>query len=166
MEIINSNNKQYSGKKLILDLNVIKEEDERNEDENFRFKSFLKMQDEKRQDKLFHEIYKDVSSQIDCTTCGNCCKEQKPSISDEEILGIIRHLNITEEEFIEKYTEFDAEENERYIKDECDCPFLEDKKCTIYEFRPHDCRSYPHLHKRRMVTRLLGVVYNLSLIHI
>ena len=144
-------------------MDLIKKEAEQKEDENYRFRSYFKIQDERRQDKLFHEIYKDVFSQIDCTQCGNCCKEQKPSTPDEDILRIIRHLNITKEEFIEKYTEFDADENERYIKDEGDCPFLEDNKCAIYEFRPHDCRSYPHMHKWEMRTRLFEVINNYAI---
>jgi uncharacterized protein len=43
------------------------------------------------------------------------------------------------------------------------CPFLENKKCTVYNQRPTDCKSYPHLQKKNFTTRLLGVMDNYSI---
>jgi hypothetical protein len=34
------------------------------------------------------------------------------------------------------------------------CPVLQDNLCTVYDHRPGDCRSYPHLHKREFVFRM------------
>jgi hypothetical protein len=53
---------------------------EENEDENWAFRSFLKQLDIGRKDldAIVHRINDEVSAQIDCTTCGNCCKRIKP----------------------------------------------------------------------------------------
>jgi Fe-S-cluster containining protein len=40
------------------------------------------------------------------------------------------------------------------------CPFLADNQCTNYAYRPENCRSYPHLHKKDFVSRLFGVIDN------
>jgi hypothetical protein len=40
------------------------------------------------------------------------------------------------------------------------CPFLSGNTCTVYDVRPEDCRSYPHLRKGEFVFRLMGVVCN------
>jgi Fe-S-cluster containining protein len=42
------------------------------------------------------------------------------------------------------------------------CPFLQDNLCTVYEHRPSDCRSYPHLHKREFVFRMNQAFSNCS----
>jgi hypothetical protein len=40
------------------------------------------------------------------------------------------------------------------------CPLLDGTRCSVYRDRPKDCRAYPHLHKKQMTTRLLGVLEN------
>ena len=40
------------------------------------------------------------------------------------------------------------------------CPLLDGTRCSCYRDRPEDCRSYPHLHKKDMTRRLLGVLEN------
>ena len=43
------------------------------------------------------------------------------------------------------------------------CPFLKNNLCSVYNFRPNDCRSYPHLHKKNFVSRTMSVVNNTSI---
>jgi Fe-S-cluster containining protein len=43
------------------------------------------------------------------------------------------------------------------------CPFLENNICSQYKYRPKDCRSYPHLHKKDFAFRLIGVINNYSI---
>jgi hypothetical protein len=59
------------------------------------------------------------------------------------------------EQYIEKYDGSDR------IKTS-PCLFLKDLKCSVYESRPADCKSYPHLHKKDITSRLLGVIDNYS----
>ena len=143
---------------MIKDLVKIQQLGNLNEDENFRFRNYLKMQDPDKIDKIVHGLFQKYSSAIDCTTCANCCCVLQTLIKKKDIKRIIRYLNISNEEFMREYIEINME-RDRVLKD-LPCRFLENKKCTIYPDRPYDCRSYPHLHKKGFTHRLLGVIDN------
>jgi Fe-S-cluster containining protein len=147
---------------LELDLEKIKELGKIRERENLIFRAFLKQKDSYKVDKIVHKLNKIISEQIDCTTCGNCCKILPYALLEEDIKRLSKALNISTKEVIEQYTEFDEEEQECFLK-ETPCAFLKDNKCTIYEARPEACRSYPHLHKKEFTSRLLGVIQNYSI---
>ena len=52
-------------------------------DENWRFRSFLKGYDAEVEeiDATVHELYREVSAQIDCTACANCCRVVSPVLN-------------------------------------------------------------------------------------
>jgi len=145
---------------MIKDLEEIKQLGKENEEENFRFRSWLKMQDSKKIDNIVHRLNHIYFSKIDCTACGNCCTVIKPLISKKDIKRITRHLNVSEDEFKKEYTEMD-DEGDMLFKN-LPCKFLENKRCSIYPYRPFECRSYPHLHKKDFISRLFGVIDNYS----
>lgn len=85
-----------------------------------------------------------------CTGCGQCCSGGPGYtwVSDEEIERIANHLNLSIEEFGGRYLRYiDGRYAllEKYQKqsDVYDCIFLKDKKCTIYEVRPTQCKTFP-----------------------
>ena len=43
-------------------------------EENFRFRKFLKGQNARKIDLVVHKLNEEISIKIDCTACGNCCK--------------------------------------------------------------------------------------------
>jgi len=130
-------------------------------DENWDFRTFLKNYDNiKHIDSIVHELFKQVSEAIDCTSCGNCCKKMQPILKKKDINKLSKSLNITPDQFITKYV--DKDEDGDNILNQLPCPFLNDNKCTQYDSRPVDCASYPHLHKKDFVFRLIGVVNNYS----
>jgi len=49
----------------------------------WRFRSFLKGYDAEVEkiDATVHEIYREVSAQIDCTACANCCRVVSPVLN-------------------------------------------------------------------------------------
>ena len=53
----------------------IKASSKKKEDENWVFRTYLKGSDLSpgKIDRIAHELYKQISSQIDCKTCGNQC---------------------------------------------------------------------------------------------
>ncbi|MGD9023271.1 MAG: hypothetical protein PVG52_00425, partial [Desulfobacterales bacterium] len=59
--------------KLEIDLNIIKELSEKNDEENWNFRSFLKGYDAtiEEMDAIVHELSQKISSEIDCTICAN-----------------------------------------------------------------------------------------------
>lgn len=84
-----------------------------------------------------------------CTECGKCCTG--PSgyvfISEEEIVQMATLLKISPDLFKRKYTRLCdnryALTERKQLNGDYDCVFLEGKKCTIYQARPKQCRTFP-----------------------
>lgn len=81
-----------------------------------------------------------------CTECGQCCTGAPGYIwvNDQEIEQIAAHLNLSIEEFAQRYLRrvkgrFSLNEHPKTF----DCAFLKDKKCQIYSVRPTQCRTFP-----------------------
>ena len=131
------------------------------EDENWYFRTFLKGYDIKDLDSEVRKLFEQVSEAIDCTACGNCCKKISPILTKKDINKLSDSLNILPDQFVTKYV--DKDEDGDMILNQLPCPFLNDNKCSHYDSRPEDCRSYPHLQKKDIVFRLIGVVNNYSI---
>jgi Fe-S-cluster containining protein len=143
---------------IVKDLDVIRNQSKMKEDQNWRFRSYLKMQDDKKIDSFVKPIYEFVIKNIDCLECGNCCRKLRPAITNEDICKFEKEFGLSEDEIIVKYIETD-EFNELRLKGS-PCVFLDGNECKIYQNRPEDCKSYPHLHKKRFTTRLMGIIEN------
>lgn len=145
--------------RLEKDLARIRRLAEEREDENWRFRTFLKGQDGEEMDGIVHAILAEVAPHIDCTACANCCCVMQPVLEDADITRLADGLSLREDAFQEAYTEEQEEFGETYlVLKGKPCVFLKDKKCTVYAHRPEACRSYPHLHKDEFISRLMGVV--------
>lgn len=141
---------------LELNLKKIAAEALLREEENVAFRSFLKGCDPQETDEKVHRLNKDISAHIDCTTCGNCCRTFMISLDNEDIVRSSAYVDMQPDEFKRKYLEESSEGN--YIFSRIPCHFLHENKCTIYEGRPEDCRSFPHLHKKGFTSRLLSAI--------
>lgn len=146
--------------KVETDLNTIKLVGKQKEDENWKFRSYLKGLDIEAEelDKLVHKLNDEVSSQIDCTKCANCCKVVYPILDDEDITKFTSSINISIEEFKSSCLVTSEEEMGKYKFNSVPCPYLAEDMCSNYINRPKDCASFPHLHKEHFWTRLMGVV--------
>jgi Fe-S-cluster containining protein len=142
--------------KLETNLTVIAKNAETKDDVNWNFRTFLKQKDSANLDKIVHQLNQEISSKIDCTTCGNCCKSLMINVTDAECKNVSTHLKMDEPVFKEKYIEVSAEG--AMIMNTIPCNFLEDKKCTIYNNRFTECRDFPHLHKSGFQQRLMGTL--------
>jgi Fe-S-cluster containining protein len=131
------------------------------ENENLRFRSYLKSKHAPKIDRMVHELYAFYSKEIDCIRCGNCCTKLRPVMKELDIDVLTKVLNLSRENFRKKYIMIDNEGD--MLFKHLPCKFLEDKKCSIYESRPHDCQSYPHLHKNEFTNRLYGVLENYAI---
>ncbi len=150
--------------KLETDLNKIKKLSEKNDKENWNFRSFLKGYDAtiEEMDSIVHELYQRISSEIDCTDCANCCKKVQPVLDQKDIKKCCEGIGISVSQFKKKYLKPDKKQGKLVFKEK-PCPFLKNNLCSIYSHRPKDCKSYPHLHKKEFVFRLWGVVENCSI---
>ena len=144
-----------------LELNIerIKLISKRKEDENYKFRAFLKGLDSDKVDKIVHKLNDEIVSQINCQDCGNCCKLLRPCVTDTEIVALSLIDKISKKDYIFKFVEKDDFDDTNYLKD-TPCRYLKDKSCTIYENRPLDCKSYPHTQKKNFISRTLGVIEN------
>lgn len=145
---------------LEIDLEKIEELGLLRQDENFEFRAFLKGQNLDKIDKIVQRLNLEISNQIDCTTCGNCCMNLKPCITEQDIKILSQKLNFSPQQVEDDYIEID--EGVQYFKN-LPCSFLKERKCTVYINRPDDCRSFPHLHKNMFVSRVWGVIDNYSI---
>jgi len=130
------------------------------EDENYRFRAFLKGKDFDKIDKIVHRLHDEITRQMDCSLCGNCCKQLKAKLEQAEI-AVLAHLeNITPEIYQDNYCEIDG--YKIFLKD-MPCRYLEGKKCSIYENRPNECRQFPYTRKERFTSRLFGMLNSYEL---
>lgn len=148
------------------DLEKIRLLGERNEQQNFKFRSFLKYTDmaSSEIDSMVLEIYDHVRREIDCSECANCCKQFTPLLDEHDIRRFIKKLDMDAAEFKSRYLEEAKadDDKETYQFRELPCPFLLNNRCSNYHNRPRQCRAYPYLHKKDFTSRLLSVIYNYS----
>src|SRR4030042_2156501 len=142
-----------------VDIEKINQISKRKEKENLIFRTFLKGKDDDKLDIIVHGLNEEISGQIDCTKCGNCCINLRPCLTKNEIDTLSRIDNVSRDIFIEKYTGEDNFEKIKFLKD-IPCKYLSDKKCSIYDNRPSDCKSFPHIHKPNFNSRTLGMIEN------
>ena len=126
------------------------------EDENFRFRAFLKSKDSDKVDTIVHRLHEEITKQIDCTLCGNCCCNLKLRLYKEDIVTLSRLENVTSESYEQKHCETDAFK-EIFFKT-IPCRYLEKTKCRIYESRPKQCREFPYTNKKGFTSRSLGMI--------
>lgn len=100
-------------------------------------------------DKITPRIEKEVWAEIDCLTCGNCCKRMTPTFTKQDIRRISAHFNESPEVFSKKWLKKDR--NQDMVNKVQPCQFLnlENNMCSIYAVRPADCAGFPHLSKRK-----------------
>ena len=146
--------------RLEADIGRIEEMTRQNEDEHRRYWSLLKRCDLTTEeiDAIVHKHLREVSEQIECRQCGNCCKVFRPQLTPQDIVRLAGHLGIPEEEFVAEYiVEYEAGKGQFF---KCaPCPFLRDNACTVHPGRPDVCRAYPTLYKKGFV-RNLGITFS------
>jgi uncharacterized protein len=147
---------------MALDLVQIRALAERKADENVRFRQFLKTRCDLEADKIDQRVFETtrrVWAGIDCTTCANCCREMRPTFSEEEVNRVARRLGMERQQFIERYLERSKANSENPWQTRATpCPFLKDNLCSIYEDRPAECSGYPYLYQPDFVFRTLGMI--------
>lgn len=81
-----------------------------------------------------------------CTGCGACCTGSPGFVwvDEEEIEEMAQFLGIEVAHFVERYVRrVEGRWSLRELMPNYDCVFLKDKKCTLYEARPRQCRTFP-----------------------
>lgn len=109
----------------------------------------LKQRPPKDLDKQVLRIHHQVSDEIDCLTCANCCKTTGPMFTSTDIERISGYLKIKPQAFVERYLRKD--EDGDTVFQTLPCPFLDENNyCWIYQVRPKACREYPHTDRKKI----------------
>jgi Fe-S-cluster containining protein len=148
---------------VAIDLVQIRQLAARKEDQNLRFRQFLKTRCTLNADEIDQRVFKTtrrVWAGIDCTACANCCREVKPGFSDEEVDRVARRLGMERQQFIDTYLEPSSQKDtgKLWRTRVTPCPFLKDNLCSIYEDRPAECNGYPYLYQPDFLFRTLGMI--------
>ncbi len=117
----------------------------RRQDENWRFRSVLKMLPRARirQVNARARMYGEAAqAKMDCTTCAACCRNNWIPVEEHEVERLAGALRLSPAEVRALYVTHD--EGEDGI-DARPCPFLSGNLCTVYEARPDCCRTYPYI---------------------
>ncbi len=97
----------------------------------------------KRVDQVINDLHHDVFAEVDCLSCGNCCRTTGPLLTSKDIERLSKHLKTSESAFVTDYLRID--EDRDFVFKSMPCPFLgEDNYCSVYEHRPKACRAFPH----------------------
>lgn len=84
----------------------------------------------------------------ECQRCTACCRwPGQVKLSQVEITRISAHLDLEENEFIDRFTRLRDDRNGLALKDKGngECIFLEGKLCSIQPVKPQQCRDFPNL---------------------
>lgn len=148
--------------KIETDLKYIAKIAKQKDDENWEFRSFLKAHDmdDAELDAIVRRLNEQITAQIDCTECGNCCKQSRPTLDTDDVTRFAIGLEMSVEEFQAKHLRPDEDEAGNYEFTGLPCQFLAHNLCTNYEYRPESCMSFPHLHKDGFRRRLFGMMLN------
>ena len=67
-------------------------------------------------------------------------------VTGNEISAISRHLDLKEDDFIQRYTRLRADRRGLSLIDQPDgaCIFLEGQDCRIQPVKPQQCRDFPN----------------------
>lgn len=84
---------------------------------------------------------------FECTGCGGCCSGDPGYVwvDDDEIAGMAALMRISVESFEHRFVRTEAGQKSLVEYPDGDCIFLEpdSRRCSIYEARPVQCRTWP-----------------------
>lgn len=142
---------------ITTQLDVIALDAQEKEFENQAFKAFLRSHESEGVDRLVRELDATITPQIDCTSCGNCCRSLMINVTASEVTTLAAHLKRPEADVKEEYIETGSN-NSVMVMNAIPCHFLTANCCTIYEHRFAECREFPGLHQPDFTNRLFAML--------
>lgn len=86
----------------------------------------------------------------DCQCCTACCRwPGQVRLTDAEVARIAAFLQLSEHDFIQRYTRLQSERRGLALQEKPDgaCVLLEGNLCAIQTVKPQQCRDFPNLWK-------------------
>lgn len=125
------------------------------EEENDQFRYFLEARDRDTTDALVFKLQEQVSQQVDCRQCGNCCKTLMIVVTEEELARVASLTSADPADF--KSNHITEGWNGKMILNQMPCQFLNNRECTIYPDRFAGCREFPALHLPGFTSRFFTI---------
>jgi Fe-S-cluster containining protein len=137
----------------------VRDEAKEKEDENYRFRTYLKMHaKEEELDQRFFRLHNELFAEYDCSKCRNCCKMYKGTLEEKDIMRAKKVLGMEKEQLIDQYLNFNEIENIYETKHK-PCDFLmESGECRLGEVRPDNCKDYPYTNRPERLYSLYSVL--------
>ncbi len=137
----------------------IKKEAKKKEDENIRFRTYLKSHAEEEElDQQFLDLHNELFKDYDCSKCRNCCKMYHGSIPAEILESASEQLKLSKEQFIDfflKRNEITGDYETKHMP----CDFLDEEgECKLGECRPDSCKNYPYTNQPERLWSLYSVL--------
>ena len=151
---------------LELQIREIQNRLKKQEPENLKFIHWLRAAKPTDLEERAKRISDDVSSRIDCTQCGNCCRAYEVTLRSKDVHRLATHLNFQTGDFVRAYLKKDFQGE--FVFKQKPCAFLKKNSCSVYEARPSVCRSYPHFGKAGLLNeiwRWLGDAANCPIVY-
>ncbi len=98
-------------------------------------------------ERQFRKTAEEVTDEIDCRQCAECCRVTEVQIVERDIKTLAHFLGLSEKAFLDKHTDRDEDNALILRRNAQGCEFLEGNDCTVYEARPGNCERFPHLMK-------------------
>ncbi|MCD8103639.1 MAG: YkgJ family cysteine cluster protein [Lachnospiraceae bacterium] len=132
----------------------------RKEDENFAFRTFLKINaDEQKLDKQFLKLHKELFKDYDCSKCRNCCTKYAGTIPEEDLRKDAAKLGRSVKGFIKQYLKPEMDFDGNYSTLHVPCDFLsEDGSCILEDCKPESCKKYPYTDQPERLQSMLSVL--------
>ena len=159
-KILRESAAEVESESLVVDLRRIEKLAQENHKQNQEFLQSLKALDSLRLDRMVSEISAEVSAQINCEKCANCCRSLTVAIDYQDISALAEGLELSPREFREKYMKKDHEGD--VVFKQRPCPMLKNNSCSVYACRPKVCRRYPYLDQKDFLSRIGNVLSNMS----
>lgn len=134
-----------------------------NEEKNYTFRIFLKSHvDSEELDELIHTYHRDLFEKYDCSKCRNCCKKLRGQFEDYELDICSKHLNMSKQEFIDKYLTFDKDER-AYVCKNIPCDLFVNNECILNDCKPSSCKEYPFTLRDQRLEHFYGFIDTVSI---
>ena len=88
-----------------------------------------------------------ILNQFRCSGCGECCRWTGAVLLEGfDLPRFAAHLGLSEQEFIDRHTRLAPNRRQLALLDGTgeSCAFLEGDRCSVYEARPEQCRTFPY----------------------
>lgn len=129
----------------------------RKEDENWRFRTFLKHLSSRRArqaDQLAERFGREAQARMDCRTCAACCRHCHVPVDEAETDRLAGRLGLPILEFRRQHMDPD-DDGDPALR--APCVLLDGSLCSVYEDRPAACRGYPYI-GGEIAPRMIAVI--------